>query len=49
MSDIPNWTHDIGGYDQENRYQGGDVGLAQETASTGTVRSSRRTCANGRN
>ncbi len=30
MSGIPNWTHDIGGYAQENRYQGGDVGLAQE-------------------
>ena len=30
MSGIPNWTHDIGGYAQENRFQVGDVGDAQE-------------------
>jgi len=30
MSGIPNWTHDIGGYAQETRYQFGDVGSAQE-------------------
>jgi alpha-D-xyloside xylohydrolase len=34
MSGIPNWTHDIGGYSQETRYQGGDVGAAQENRST---------------
>ncbi len=34
MSGIPNWTHDIGGYAQENRYQGGDVGAAQENRAT---------------
>jgi len=34
MSGIPNWTHDIGGYAQENRYQYGDVGSAQENRST---------------
>jgi alpha-D-xyloside xylohydrolase len=30
MSGIPNWTHDIGGYAQETRYQGGDNGSSQE-------------------
>ncbi len=30
MSGVPNWTHDIGGYAQENRFQFGDVGSAQE-------------------
>lgn len=30
MSGIPNWTHDIGGYSQEKRFQSGDVGSAQE-------------------
>jgi alpha-D-xyloside xylohydrolase len=34
MSGIPNWTHDIGGYAQENRYQQGDVGSAQENRAT---------------
>ncbi|MRV72670.1 DUF5110 domain-containing protein [Duganella sp. FT92W] len=35
MSGIPNWTHDIGGYAQETRYQSGDIGSAQENRSTG--------------
>jgi alpha-D-xyloside xylohydrolase len=35
MSGIPNWTHDIGGYAQETRYQFGDVGSAQENRKTG--------------
>lgn len=30
MSGIPNWTHDIGGYAQEDRFQFGDTGSAQE-------------------
>ena len=34
MSGVPNWTHDIGAYAQENRYQGGDVGAAQENRVT---------------
>jgi alpha-D-xyloside xylohydrolase len=34
MSGIPNWTHDIGGYAQENRFQYGDVGSAQENRAT---------------
>ncbi|WP_296952930.1 TIM-barrel domain-containing protein [uncultured Massilia sp.] len=34
MSGIPNWTHDIGGYAQENRFQSGDVGAAQENRAT---------------
>lgn len=34
MSGIPNWTHDIGGYAQENRFQSGDVGSAQENRAT---------------
>ncbi|MEO7493755.1 MAG: TIM-barrel domain-containing protein [Massilia sp.] len=37
MSGIPNWTHDIGGYAQENRYQAGDVGSAQENRSVGAA------------
>ncbi len=37
MSGIPNWTHDIGGYAQETRYQTGDVGSAQENRGTGAV------------
>jgi alpha-D-xyloside xylohydrolase len=36
MSGIPNWTHDIGGYAQETRFQVGDVGSAQENRATGT-------------
>lgn len=34
MSGIPNWTHDIGGYAQETRYQSGDLGSAQENRAT---------------
>jgi alpha-D-xyloside xylohydrolase len=34
MSGIPNWTQDIGGYAQENRFQYGDVGSAQENRAT---------------
>ncbi|MEO7495095.1 MAG: TIM-barrel domain-containing protein [Massilia sp.] len=37
MSGIPNWTHDIGGYAQETRYQAGDTGSAQENRSTGAA------------
>ncbi|NHZ36736.1 glycoside hydrolase family 31 protein [Massilia rubra] len=37
MSGIPNWTHDIGGYAQEVRFQSGDVGSAQENRSTGAA------------
>ena len=37
MSGIPNWTHDIGGYAQENRFQVGDVGDAQENRSVGNT------------
>lgn len=36
MSGIPNWTHDIGGYAQEERFQSGDIGSAQENRTTGT-------------
>ena len=39
MSGIPNWTHDIGGYAQEGRFQGTDLGSLQENraeASKGT-------------
>ncbi|MYM39587.1 glycoside hydrolase family 31 protein [Duganella qianjiadongensis] len=36
MSGIANWTHDIGGYAQETRFQIGDVGSAQENRSTGS-------------
>jgi alpha-glucosidase (family GH31 glycosyl hydrolase) len=35
MSGIPNWTHDIGGYAQETRFQGTDVGGLQENRSAG--------------
>ncbi|MES3025286.1 MAG: TIM-barrel domain-containing protein, partial [Pseudomonadota bacterium] len=35
LSGIPNWTHDIGGYAQETRYQFGDIGSAQENRKTG--------------
>ena len=34
MSGVPNWTHDIGGYAQETRFQTGDVGSAQENRTT---------------
>ena len=37
MSGIPNWTHDIGGYAQETRYQSGDIGSAQENRGTGAT------------
>jgi len=37
MSGIPNWTHDIGGYAQETRYQFGDVGSAQENRTVATT------------
>jgi alpha-D-xyloside xylohydrolase len=40
MSGIPNWTHDIGGYAQETRYQFGDVGSAQENRDTGAAKGS---------
>lgn len=37
MSGIPNWTHDIGGYSQETRFQGPDLaGQAQENEKLGT-------------
>ncbi len=37
MSGIPNWTHDIGGYAQETRYQGGDpAGFSQENRALGS-------------
>ncbi len=37
MSGIPNWTHDIGGYAQETRYQGGDpAGASQENRVIGS-------------
>ena len=39
MSGIPNWTHDIGGYAQETRFQIGDVGDAQENRATGAGKS----------
>jgi alpha-D-xyloside xylohydrolase len=35
MSGIPNWTHDIGGYAQETRFQGMDVGGLQENRASG--------------
>ncbi len=38
MSGIPNWTHDIGGYAQEQRFQFGDVGSAQENRNTGAAK-----------
>jgi alpha-D-xyloside xylohydrolase len=37
MSGIPNWTHDIGGYAQETRFQGTDAGSAQENRATGNA------------
>jgi len=37
MSGIPNWTHDIGGYAQEVRFQSGDVGSAQENRNVGNA------------
>ena len=40
MSGIPNWTHDIGGYAQETRFQSGDVGSAQENRGTGKAMAS---------
>jgi alpha-D-xyloside xylohydrolase len=37
MSGVPNWTHDIGGYAQETRYQGPDLaGQAQENQKLGS-------------
>ncbi len=37
MSGVPNWTHDIGGYAQETRYQGPDLaGQAQENQQLGS-------------
>ena len=38
LSGIPNWSHDIGGYAQETRYQAGDVGSAQENRSTAVAK-----------
>ncbi|TWI67767.1 alpha-D-xyloside xylohydrolase [Pseudoduganella lurida] len=38
MSGIPNWTHDIGGYAQETRFQSGDLGSAQENRATGKAK-----------
>ena len=38
MSGVPNWTHDIGGYAQETRFQTGDVGSAQENRTTSAAR-----------
>ncbi|ESQ83136.1 hypothetical protein AEAC466_14835 [Asticcacaulis sp. AC466] len=35
MSGVPNWTHDIGGYAQETRFQGTDVGGLQENRAAG--------------
>ncbi|MEV4780265.1 TIM-barrel domain-containing protein [Burkholderia sp. LMU1-1-1.1] len=37
MSGIPNWTHDIGGYAQEARYQVGATGTAQENRVVGAA------------
>lgn len=37
MSGVPNWTHDIGGYAQEVRFQSGDVGSAQENRNVGNA------------
>ena len=34
FSGVPNWTHDIGGYAQEERYLNGDLGSAQENRAT---------------
>ncbi|ESQ80066.1 TIM-barrel domain-containing protein [Asticcacaulis sp. YBE204] len=35
FSGVPNWTHDIGGYAQETRFQGTDVGGLQENRAGG--------------
>ncbi|RZJ13611.1 MAG: DUF5110 domain-containing protein [Rubrivivax sp.] len=35
FSGVPNWTHDIGGYAQEARFQGDDVGALQENRAGG--------------
>ncbi|WKL58882.1 glycoside hydrolase family 31 protein [Asticcacaulis sp. ZE23SCel15] len=35
FSGVPNWTHDIGGYAQETRFQGNDVGGLQENRAAG--------------
>lgn len=35
FSGVPNWTHDIGGYAQETRFQGKDVGGLQENRAAG--------------
>jgi len=35
FSGVPNWTHDIGGYAQETRFQGKDVGGLQENRAGG--------------
>jgi alpha-D-xyloside xylohydrolase len=35
FSGVPNWTHDIGGYAQETRFQGSDVGGLQENRAGG--------------
>lgn len=35
FSGVPNWTHDIGGYAQETRFQGKDVGALQENRAAG--------------
>lgn len=35
ISGVPNWTHDIGGYAQETRFQGSDVGKLQENRAGG--------------
>ena len=37
MSGIPNWTHDIGGYAQETRFQTGEIGSAQENRVIGAA------------
>jgi alpha-D-xyloside xylohydrolase len=38
MSGIPNWTHDIGGYAQEERFQDGATGTAQENRAVAAVK-----------
>ncbi|WP_140984804.1 TIM-barrel domain-containing protein [Asticcacaulis tiandongensis] len=35
LSGVPNWTHDIGGYAQETRFQGAQVGMLQENRGGG--------------
>jgi alpha-D-xyloside xylohydrolase len=37
LSGVPNWTHDIGGYAQEARFQGSDVGGLQENRASGVT------------